>query len=69
MEVLAGHCCEYVYMYSKRKYFRKHFFTEGVVKHWNSVLREVVDAQGVSAFKSGLDDALNNTLGLSVSPE
>lgn len=46
----------------KGKYLRKHFFTEGVVKHRNRLLRDVVDAQGLSAFRSDLYNALNNTL-------
>ncbi|KFR08693.1 hypothetical protein Y956_01070, partial [Nipponia nippon] len=41
---------------------RKHFFTERVVKHWNRLPREVVDAPGLSAFKRRLDNALNNML-------
>ncbi|KAK4815744.1 LOW QUALITY PROTEIN: hypothetical protein QYF61_006782 [Mycteria americana] len=39
---------------------RMHFFTEGVVKHWNRLPREVVDAPSLSAFKRHLDNALNN---------
>ncbi|KAK4806869.1 LOW QUALITY PROTEIN: hypothetical protein QYF61_012590 [Mycteria americana] len=41
---------------------RKHFFTERVVKHWNRLPREVVDAPSLSVFKRPLDNALNNTL-------
>lgn len=41
---------------------RKHFFTEKVVKHWNKLLREVVDARRLSVFKRQLDNALNNML-------
>ena len=41
---------------------RKHFFTERVVKHWNRLPREVVDAPGPSVFKRYLDSAL--TFGL-----
>ena len=41
---------------------RKHFFTEKVVKHWNRLPSEVVDAQTLSVFKRHLDNALNNTL-------
>jgi len=48
---------------------RKHFFTERVVKHWNRLPREVVDAPSLSAFKRHLDTALNNMLQLLVRPE
>ena len=41
---------------------RKHFFTERVVKHWNSFPREVVDAPSLSVFKRHLDNALNDIL-------
>ncbi|KFW64406.1 hypothetical protein AS28_10077, partial [Pygoscelis adeliae] len=38
---------------------RNHFFTERVVKHWNRLPREVVDAPSLSAFERHLDNALN----------
>lgn len=41
---------------------RKHFFTEKVVKHWNKLLREVVNAPRLSVFKRQLGNALNNML-------
>ncbi|KAK4807129.1 hypothetical protein QYF61_018470 [Mycteria americana] len=41
---------------------RKHFFTKRVVKHWNRLPREVVDAPSLSVFKRHLDNALNNML-------
>ena len=41
---------------------RKHLFTERVVKHWNRLPREVVDAPSLSVFKRHLDNALNNML-------
>ncbi|KFV90888.1 hypothetical protein N327_12446, partial [Fulmarus glacialis] len=41
---------------------RKRFFTARVVKHWNRLPREVVDAPSLSEFKKQLDNALNNML-------
>ena len=41
---------------------RKHFFTKKVVKHWNRLPRERVDAPSLSAFKRHLDSALSNML-------
>ncbi|KFW63675.1 hypothetical protein AS28_03803, partial [Pygoscelis adeliae] len=41
---------------------RKHFFTGRVVKHWNRLPGEVVDAPSLSVFKRHLDSALNNML-------
>jgi len=39
--------------------FRKRFFTERVVKHWNRLPGEVVDAPSPSVLKRHLDNALN----------
>jgi len=41
---------------------RSHFFTERVVKHWNSLPREVVNAPCQSVLKRHLDNVLNNML-------
>ena len=41
---------------------KKPFFTERVVKHWNRLPKEVVDAPGLSVFKRHLDNALNTML-------
>ena len=41
---------------------RKHFFSKKVVKHWNRLPREVVNAPCLSVFKRLLDNALNNML-------
>ncbi|KAK4826671.1 hypothetical protein QYF61_010680 [Mycteria americana] len=39
---------------------RKHLFTERLVKHWNRLPREVVDAPCLSVFERHLDNALKN---------
>ena len=41
---------------------RKNFFTKRVVKHWNSLPRDVVDASSLSVFKRHLDNVLSNML-------
>ncbi|KFZ65186.1 hypothetical protein N338_04841, partial [Podiceps cristatus] len=39
---------------------RKKFFTMRVVKHWNGLPREVVDAPSLETFQTSLDWALSN---------
>ncbi|KFR15491.1 hypothetical protein N306_06009, partial [Opisthocomus hoazin] len=39
---------------------RKKFFTVRVVKPWNRLPREVVEAPSLEIFKAGLDGALSN---------
>ncbi|KFP22088.1 hypothetical protein Z169_14273, partial [Egretta garzetta] len=39
---------------------RKKFFTMRMVKHWNRLPREVVEAPSLETFKARLDGALSN---------
>ena len=39
---------------------RKKFFTVRLVRYWNRLPREVVDAPSLEAFKARLDGALSN---------
>ncbi|KFP94619.1 hypothetical protein N329_04733, partial [Haliaeetus albicilla] len=41
---------------------RKKFFTMRVVRHWNRLPREVVDAPSLEMFKARLDGALSNLI-------
>ncbi|KFP22720.1 hypothetical protein Z169_01896, partial [Egretta garzetta] len=41
---------------------RKKYFTMRVVKHWNRLPREVVEAPSLEAFKARLDGALSNLI-------
>ncbi|KFZ56589.1 hypothetical protein N321_13605, partial [Antrostomus carolinensis] len=39
---------------------RKKFFTARMVRHWNRLPKEAVDAPSLEEFKARLDEALNN---------
>ncbi|KFZ47208.1 hypothetical protein N321_13855, partial [Antrostomus carolinensis] len=41
---------------------RKKFFTVKVVRHWNRLPREAVDAPSLEVFKARLDEALSNLI-------
>ncbi|KFZ54506.1 hypothetical protein N338_03068, partial [Podiceps cristatus] len=41
---------------------RKEFFTMRVVKHWNRLPREMVEAPSLDTFKARLDVALGNLI-------
>ncbi|KFV05424.1 hypothetical protein N340_03231, partial [Tauraco erythrolophus] len=41
---------------------KKKVFTMRVMKHWNRLPREVVDAPSLEVFKARLDEALSNRI-------
>ncbi|KFP22808.1 hypothetical protein Z169_04309, partial [Egretta garzetta] len=43
-----------------RLHIRKKFFTMRVVRHWNRLPRQAVDAPSLEVFKARLDGALSN---------
>ncbi|KFO62037.1 hypothetical protein N302_09559, partial [Corvus brachyrhynchos] len=45
-----------------RLVIRKKFFTVRVVRHWNRLPREAVDAPSLTVFKARLDKTLSNVV-------
>ncbi|KFZ61084.1 hypothetical protein N321_04550, partial [Antrostomus carolinensis] len=45
-----------------RSGIRRKFFTQWVVRHWNRLPREAVDAPSLEAFKARLDGALGSLI-------
>ena len=41
---------------------RKNYFTVRVVRHWNRLPREMVNAPSLETFKARLDQALSNLI-------
>ncbi|KGL84791.1 hypothetical protein N309_09629, partial [Tinamus guttatus] len=39
---------------------RKKFYTERVVKHWNRLLKEVVESLSLAVFTKDVDEALED---------
>ncbi|KFV90861.1 hypothetical protein N327_12031, partial [Fulmarus glacialis] len=39
---------------------KKHFFTDSVVRHWDRLPKELVNAPCLPVFQRHLDNALNN---------
>jgi len=50
----------FIIVFNNYQYLIKYFFTMRLVKHWNMLPREAVDASSLEVFKARLEGALRN---------